>query len=136
MILFQRRNAEAKVAANDFAHIDELVRRWSPAWAVPAGETEPVKESFRHPGSLTAALGYYRAIRLSPPPALRKRISVPSAVFAPIGDGILGRADYERARRFYTAPHEIVGMPGGHFLHQEHPRRFADELLRVLRSAP
>lgn len=134
MIAFQRRKAEAKVTANDFAHIDELVRRWSPAWTVPAGETEAVKEAFRHPGSLTAALGYYRAIRLAPPPALRKRISVPSAVFAAEDDGILQRADYERARRHFTAPQEIVYLPGGHFLHREHPHRFADELLRVLRS--
>jgi pimeloyl-ACP methyl ester carboxylesterase len=136
MILFQSRNAEAKVRANDFAHIDELVRRWSPAWSMPAGETAHVKDAFRHPESLTAALGYYRAIRLSPPPALRKRISVPSAVFAGADDGILRKDDYEHARRFYTAPHEIVHMPGGHFLHREHPRRFADELLRVLRGAP
>jgi pimeloyl-ACP methyl ester carboxylesterase len=46
MLLFQRANAEAKVRANDFAHVDELVRRWSPAWNVPAGETAPVKEAF------------------------------------------------------------------------------------------
>jgi pimeloyl-ACP methyl ester carboxylesterase len=132
MILFQRANAEAKVRANDFAHVDELVRRWSPAWNVPAGETAPVKEAFGHPESLTAALGYYRALTLRPPPALRQRITVPSAVFSGADDGILRLQDYERARRWYAAPHEIVHMPGGHFLHREHPARFISELLRIL----
>ena len=135
MILFQRKNAEAQVRANDFAHIDELVRRWSPAWSVPADETRPVKEAFRHPESLTAALGYYRAIQLRPPRSLRKRISVPSAVFSGADDGILRLEDYESARRFYAASHEIVHMPGGHFLHREHPGRFTDELLRLVRGA-
>jgi pimeloyl-ACP methyl ester carboxylesterase len=134
MIRFQRKNAEAMVRANDFAYIDELLRRWSPAWNVPAGETEPVKEAFRRPESLSAALGYYRAIRLSPPPSLRKRISVPSAVFSGTDDGILDANDYERARRFYSGPYEIVRMPGGHFMHREHPARFIDELSRILRG--
>ncbi|HEX7479333.1 MAG TPA: alpha/beta hydrolase [Polyangiales bacterium] len=132
MILFQRKNAEAKVRANDFAHVDELVRRWSPAWQLPAEETRPVKNAFSHPESLRAALGYYRAIRLSPPATLRHRIRVPSAVFAGLDDGVLRLDDYERARRYFAAPHEIVHMPGGHFLHREHPQRFIDELLRVL----
>jgi pimeloyl-ACP methyl ester carboxylesterase len=132
MILFQRRNAEAKVSANDFAHVDELVRRWSPAWNVPPGETAAVKAAFRHPESLTAALGYYRAISLRPPRELRQRVSVPSVVFSGADDGILRLQDYERARGRYAAPHEIVHMPGGHFLHREHPVRFIGELLRVL----
>jgi pimeloyl-ACP methyl ester carboxylesterase len=132
MLLFQRRNAEAKVQADDFAHVDELVRRWSPAWSVPADETMPIKEALRHPESLSAALGYYRAISLRPPPALRARIAVPSAVFSGTDDAILRPRDYERARRWYAAPHEVIHMPGGHFLHREHPTRFIAELLRVL----
>lgn len=132
MLRFQLRDAEAKVRADDFAHVDELVQRWSPAWKVPSGETLPVKESFRHPESLSAALGYYRALSLRPPAELRTRIRVPSAVFAGSDDAILERADYERARSWYTAPHEIIHMPGGHFLHREHPTQFIAELLRVL----
>jgi len=132
MIAFQRRGAEASVRARDFALVDELVRRWSPAWSVPAGETDPVKTVFRNPDSLTAALGYYRAIRLRPPPAFERRITVPSAVFSGADDPILRLSDYERARRFFAGPHEIVHMPGGHFLHREHPDRFITELLRLL----
>lgn len=69
------------------------------------------------------------------PAALRRPIDVPSAVFCGTDDPILLPADYEHARGFFRAPHEIVHMPGGHFLHREHPERFAQELLRVLPRA-
>ncbi|MSP62612.1 MAG: alpha/beta hydrolase [Myxococcales bacterium] len=124
--------APAFLRANDFAYIDALVHRWSPAWQVPPGETSAVKEALAHPGSAEAAIGYYRAIPLRPPPCLARRTTVPSAVFSGENDGILGLADYERARRCYTGRHEIVHMPGGHFLHREHPARFIAELLRVI----
>jgi pimeloyl-ACP methyl ester carboxylesterase len=132
MLAFRRRGAEAKVRADDFAYVDTLVRRWSPSWQVPEGETRAVKDAFRQPGCLEAALGYYRAIRLRLPAALYRPIQVPSAVFCGEDDPILKPSDYERARRWYGAPHEIVRMPGGHFLHREHPERFARELLRLL----
>jgi pimeloyl-ACP methyl ester carboxylesterase len=129
---FQSRKAEARVRANDFAHVDELVQRWSPAWRVPPEETRAVKEVFAHPGCLEAALGYYRALTLRLPPSQRRRITVPSAVFSGASDSVLRREDYERAKSWYRGPHEIVHMPGGHFLHREYPERFIDELLRVI----
>ena len=129
---FQLKSSEAMTRANDFAHVDELVHRWSPTWDFPPSETAAVKESFRHPGCLDAALGYYRAMSLRAPASLRRRIKVPSAVFSGADDGVLGVPDFERARSWFTAPHEIIHMPGGHFLHREHPARFIEELLRVL----
>jgi pimeloyl-ACP methyl ester carboxylesterase len=52
----RRPGAPAKIRAGNFAHLDELWRRWSPAWRdIPASETAPVKESLAHPGSLEAA---------------------------------------------------------------------------------
>jgi pimeloyl-ACP methyl ester carboxylesterase len=132
MFAFRRKQAEERVRADDFAYVDMLYRRWSPAWALPADETRTVKQAFREPGCLTAALGDYRANRVPAPPALRRRITVPSAVFCGTDDPILKPSDYEYARRFYRAPHEVVRMPGGHFMHREHPEHFKRELLRVL----
>lgn len=131
---FRRRSAEARCRANDFALIDQLVKRWAPSWDVPPDETAAVKEAFRHPGSLTAALGYYRAVGLRLPPSQRHRTTVPSAVFSGADDFALTRKDYEKAARCYSGPHEIVDMPGGHFMHREHPEHFLRELLRVLPS--
>jgi pimeloyl-ACP methyl ester carboxylesterase len=132
MLAFQRKRAEERVRADDFAYVDTLYRRWSPAWSLPPEETRAVKQAFREPGCLQAALGYYRAIRLPAPQAVRRRVTVPSAVFCGTDDPILKPRDYDYARRFYRAPHEVITMRGGHFLHREHPGRFQQELLRVL----
>jgi pimeloyl-ACP methyl ester carboxylesterase len=121
--------------ANDFALIDELVQRWSPAWKVPPGETDAVKRAFREPGSLEAALGYYHAMRLRLPASLRKKIAVPTVSFAGTDDTFAPEL-YDRAAPRFTAGYEVVRMPGGHFMHREHPAVFVKELLRVLERNP
>jgi pimeloyl-ACP methyl ester carboxylesterase len=98
---------------------------------VPPGETDAVKTSFREPGSLEAALGYYRALRLRLPPAMRARIRVPTVAFAGTDDQFSPEA-YDRARSRFTGEYRVVRMPGGHFMHREHPERFISELLGVL----
>ncbi len=128
----RRPGAAEKVRANDFALVDELVQRWSPAWKVPPDETAAVKAAFREPGSLEAALGYYRAIGLRPPPSLRSRISVPTVSFAGTDDNLSPRA-FDRAAAWFTGSYQVVRVPGGHFMHREHPQRFIDELLRTVR---
>ncbi|MEP7120177.1 MAG: alpha/beta hydrolase [Byssovorax sp.] len=130
-VSLSRRGAAAKMRADNLVHVDELVQRWSPTWSVPAGETEAVKRAFREPGCLEAALGYYRALRPWQPAALRAKITVPSAAFAGLDD-IVAPSAYERARAWYTGPYEIVTMPGGHFMHREHPSHFVRELLRLV----
>ena len=130
---FQFPDAEALVRRDDFAHVDELVRRWSPAWDVPPGETDAVKAAFREPGCLTAALGYYRALRRGLPREIKQRILVDSVAFAGLDDNVEVDA-YENARKMFAARYEIVKMPGGHFMHREHPETFTRELLRVLKA--
>jgi pimeloyl-ACP methyl ester carboxylesterase len=134
-VAFRLPGAADRLRAADFAQVDALVRRWSPAWDPPAGETAAVKACFRHPGVVEAALGYYRAVPPSPPRFLRRKLEVPSAAISGADDGVLRLSDYQRARRWYAAPHEIVHMPGGHFLHREHPDRFNAELLRLVSPA-
>ncbi len=129
--LLSRKNAAAKIRKNELKHIDELVQRWSPAWDVPANETEAVKRAFREPGCLEAVLGYYRAISRKIPPSQRGKVKVPSIAFAGEHDTISPKM-YERARRCYEGSYEVVTMPGGHFMHREHPAHFERELLRVI----
>jgi hypothetical protein len=62
MMLFQHRMAEEALARDDFAMIAHLFRDWSPGWTVPRETLEALKETFWTPGTLEAALGYYRAI--------------------------------------------------------------------------
>ncbi|HET6583780.1 MAG TPA: alpha/beta hydrolase, partial [Nannocystaceae bacterium] len=127
----RRKAAAAKIRRDDFVHIDELVQRWSPRWRVPADETAAVKRSLAEPGSLEAALGYYRALSPRLPPSLRRNVGVPAVAFAGEHD-IIPTSVFERARRRYTSSYEIVRMPGGHFMHREHPDIFIRELLRVV----
>jgi pimeloyl-ACP methyl ester carboxylesterase len=127
----RRASAADRVRRDDFALLDELVRRWSPAWQVPADETMKVKEAFRHPGSLEAALGYYRAVGVRLPPSHRPPIAVPAVAFAGEHDIISPRL-YEKARHCFTSSYEVVQVPGGHFMHREHPEHVIPELVRVL----
>ena len=123
------------VRANNFAYVDQLWRRWSPAWRdLPAGETARVKEAFSHPGVVEAACGYYAALSPRRPASLRAKITVPTVAFAGTHDTVAVDA-YERARRSFAASYEVVRVPGGHFMHREHPARFIAELTRVITSA-
>lgn len=125
------RGAAARIRAGNLAHLDELVQRWSPAWNVPAGETDAVKRSLGEAGSLEAALGYYRALTPFTPPNQRRKIACPAVAFAGLDDNVAVSA-YERARSRFTGSYEVVTMPGGHFMHREHPDVFGRELARVL----
>lgn len=126
--------AAAKVRADDFAYLDMLVRRWSPAWDAPRGATEDVKRVFSDPASLDAALGYYRAITLPLPPFYKRRVAVPTVVFAGETD-IIAPQVYERGRKHFEGPYEVVRMPGGHFMHREDPRRFVEQLVARVEAA-
>jgi pimeloyl-ACP methyl ester carboxylesterase len=131
----RRRGAASRVRAGDFAHVDELLHRWSPAWDVPAGESSAVKRAFGEPGCLEAALGYYRALGPRLPASQRGPVRAPALAFAGTTDFALRPLAYERARRFYLDSYEVVTLPGGHFLHREHPDQFNAELLARLPPA-
>jgi len=133
MFVLGRRGAGAKLRANDFAYVDHLVRRWSPAWHVPKSETERIKQAFAEPGCAEAACAYYAALGPRLPAPLRAPIRVPTVAFAGIHDNISPRA-YEKARRCFTSSYEVVQVPGGHFMHREHPSEFIAELTPLLAS--
>ena len=127
--------AAHRIRRSQFTLIDELVQRWSPAWDVPPGETDAVKRCFAEPGSLEAALDYYRSISPVLPKSQRRRVTVPAVAFAGETD-VVPPSAYERARSRYTAGYEIVTLPGGHFMHRDHPTEFCRELVRVLTTGP
>ncbi len=132
--VLRSKRAGAKLRATDFAYVDELWRRWSPAWSeVPADETAYVKAAFREPGCAEAACAYYAAIGPRLPASHRQNVTVPAVAFAGVQDMIAPRA-YEKARHCFTSSYEVVQVPGGHFMHREHPQELATELLRVLRD--
>lgn len=132
LVSLRTKGAAAALRANEFALVDVLWQRWSPAWKdIPAAETARVKAAFREPGVVDAALGYYRALTLRQPPSLKLPINVPAVAFAGEHDNIPPRM-YEKARKRFTSSYEVVQVPGGHFMHREHPTEFTTELVRVL----
>jgi pimeloyl-ACP methyl ester carboxylesterase len=128
-------NIGAKIRAGNFEYIDELWRRWSPAWTqIPASETAAVKAAFAQPGCLEAACAYYRAQGIRLPAGHRSNITMPAVAFAGEHDSIMKPRQFEKARHCYEASYEVVQVPGGHFMHREHPDVFIPELVQVLRQ--
>jgi pimeloyl-ACP methyl ester carboxylesterase len=125
------RSAVERTRANDFADVDMFVQRWSPKWKIPPGETRKVKEAFSQPGSLDAALGYYRAMKLTRPKSQREKIRVPTVSFAG-QDDILEPEAFDKAASWFTGGYRVVRMPGGHFMHREYPDHFIGELKKVI----
>ncbi len=133
-LALRRRGAAERMRADGFAYVDELLRRWSPAWDVPPDESRAVKRAFAEPGCVEAAVGYYRALGVRLPASQRGRVRAPALAFAGATDFAVRPVDFERARPLYEKAYDVVTLPGGHFLHREHPDEFNAELLARLPS--
>src|SRR5271155_2221685 len=124
--------APNRFARNDFAALPAIVRRWSPDWNPDPEEFGAVRASFSNPASLNAAFGYYRKLSPIPSASLRARITVPTVVFAGLNDPIVEPADYRGAARMFENDYIVEEVPGGHFMHREHPDVFAERILAHL----
>ena len=129
-LAFKLPGAARRFARDDFSGVRTVYERWSPGHAWPDAEWEAVKNTFSAPGSLDAAFGYYRDLSPRPSPGLRRRISVPTLILGGTSDGVARPADFEASRSRFTGPVEVQLLPGGHFLHREHPA----PLLAALRA--
>lgn len=124
--------APDRFARNDFAGLTAIYRRWSPGWNPDPQELAAVRTSFSNPASLNAALGYYRALSPIPTASLKARITVPAVAFAGVDDSVFTPSDYRVAARIFENKYTIEEVPGGHFMHREHPEVFAERLLAHL----
>lgn len=125
--------AERRLVADDFALIDRLWADWSPGWRAPAERLAAVKRTFRQPGTVDAAVAYYRALR----PRLRhldawrrsrslafQPLRVPALVLAGERDGCIGAELFAHAATTDDAPLDCRILPSvGHFMHLEDPAR-------------
>lgn len=124
--------APNRFARNDFAALPAIYRRWSPTWRPDPSEFDDVRASFANPASLNAAFGYYRKLSPIPSASLKARIAVPTIVFAGLDDPIVAPADYRFAAKMFEKEYTVEEVPGGHFMHREHPEVFAERLLGYL----
>ena len=144
---FQLPVAERAVAHNDFAFIEAWWRDASPEWDIPEEVLETVRETFRQPGVVEAALGYYRASN-NPSlqdPSLKAAhdrikagpITVPTLAFHGTRDRPkrLDAFESEAMDQFFTGGLEKVIIPGtGHFMHQEQPQKINPKIVEFLKS--
>lgn len=142
---FQLPAAGATLARNDFAFIEAWWRDASPEWDIPEEYIESIKETFRKPGVVEAALGYYRATynHALQDPALedvQKRINagpvtVPTLALHGTRDRPkrIDAFESEDMDRFFTGGLEKVIIQGtGHFMHQEKPSEVNLKILEFL----
>ena len=91
-----------------------------------------MRATFSDPASLNAAFGYYRKLSPIPSASLKARITVPAVVFAGLDDPVAEPSDYRAAARMFENEYIVEEVPGGHFMHREHPEVFAERLLTHL----
>ncbi|MGO9013644.1 MAG: alpha/beta fold hydrolase [Dissulfurispiraceae bacterium] len=131
MFFFQLPIAEMAIAHNDFEFIDRLWQEWSPGWLYPKPVMNEIKEAFRQPQVLKAALGYYRslfnpALQYPGLADIRKRLSdpipVPTMYLHGANDGCMGVETTEGMESAFLRDFEKHIIPSaGHFVHQEQP---------------
>lgn len=135
--------AVERLAANDYAEVEAIVRRWAPNWR-PSSETlEEMKRAFRQPGGARAILGYYRALaagalRGGEPEGLATRsIAVSTLAVYGRADGAVDARYYEGTPAFFTKRYKQLALDGaGHFPQAEEPERFEQAVLNFLLPPP
>lgn len=131
---------EKRVARHNFAFIDRLYRAWSPNWDEAEFNLAPVKRALAAPGSLVAALGYYRRMirgaSKSVYDVMSRITTVPTLWFLGEADGSIGPEVLANTADACTGPFEIVSLPRvGHFIHREAPAEFQSRLLAFIGPA-
>lgn len=122
--------AEAALPLDDFAFVERLWRDWSPGLEDPE-QVASAKRTLAAPGTLEAAIAYYRAI-FDPArwdPALEgvrrdagRPIEVPTLLLFGADDGCLGAEFARGSEGFFTGPYRVEVLERcGHFLHRERP---------------
>lgn len=132
MFFFLTALAEPALARDDFALIERLWRDWSPGWSPAAEDLRAIKETFRQPGVVKAAISYYRFafLRELQRPALadlqarigREPIRVPTLYLHGKDDGCMGSEIGGDLQELFPAGiHKVIVPNAGHFLHLERP---------------
>jgi pimeloyl-ACP methyl ester carboxylesterase len=145
MLFFQHALADEALARDGFAMIGHLYRDWSPGWQVPRGALDLVKETLARPGTLQAALAYYRhtmrpvfdepAQLESMLQAMTVPLDVPALYLHGADDGCVGRELADGMETYFPRGLRVEIVPNaGHFLHQEQPEAVNRPLLEFLAS--
>ncbi len=141
VFFFQTPLAEYAVGLDDYAFIDRLWADWSPGFD-GSFDAARVKEALATPESLSAAIGYYRAMFAGPPDATDAAAAQaaagttspqPTLYLHGADDGCMGLDTIGPVTEFLAPGSEMVVIEGaGHFLHVERPDEVNDHIIGFL----
>lgn len=123
---------EALLGAFDFAGLKAMMRGSARADTFEPGALERYAQAWAHPGSLTAMLNYYRALRerrAGPHPA---RLAPPTLVLWAGADSVLERHVAEAGLALCDQGRLVVVEGATHWLHLEEPGRVTAEVTAFL----
>ena len=125
---------EATLGALDFAGLRAMIEDTARPDALKPGEMEHYTEAWAHPGSLTAMLNYYRALRERKKPDQPARIQCPTLV-------LWGEKDIFLEHHVALAGLEqcdngqlSIIQGATHWLHLEEPERVNAEIIKFFSS--
>lgn len=131
---------ERALRAGEFALLDLLWSLWSPGWDYSEKRIEAVKRTFDEPGTVEAALAYYRqfarGLVANPPFGGNggadedNGIETPGLVVAGERDGCIGSELFADADAAFGRACRVIAVRGaGHFMHLECPAVVAEEIV-------
>lgn len=123
---------EAMLRAFDFAAMRAIVRRTAHPGTFEPDEMDRYVEAWSHPGSLTAMLNYYRALRKRPVPDQPRRITPPTFILWGQKDSALEEHAARNALGCCDDGNLTFVTGATHWLHHEEPERVNTELITFL----
>lgn len=138
--------AERAARIRDFALLEHFWRAWSPDFQLDSDRMDSIRATYSSPGTLAAALGYYRAFALvflgmgrqqrRDRQVLFDRTSTPTLCIAGTRDGVFEQAVFDRTPEAFLGFYELVKISGvGHFPHLECTKKVVDRVLDFLRKS-
>ncbi len=132
MFFFRSALAEEAVRHNDFAFLEQIWADWSPGWKWAREDMAALKECFRKPGTVEAAIGYYRAtlgpvfkdaaVAAQAATGRSAPIDVPAMMIHGRNHGCIGAELVPGMEQHFTRGLRIEYLDNaGHFVHQERP---------------
>jgi len=126
---------EATLGAFDFAGLKTIMQGSAKADTFEPGALDRYAEAWAHPGSLTAMLNYYRALRERPQDREPARLSPPTLILWADDDRFLERHVAEAGLALCDDGELEIVEGASHWLHIEQPDRINARIVEFLAGA-
>jgi pimeloyl-ACP methyl ester carboxylesterase len=123
---------EVTLGSFDFAGLREMMQGTAKPGAFEPGALDHYAQAWAHPGSLTAMLNYYRALRVRPKPDEPARIAPPTLVLWASDDSALEKHVADAGLALCNDGQLELIKGASHWLHLEQPKRVTDRIIEWL----